>query len=251
MHNFFTTYSLLNWILISLAAFFVGLSKAGLKGVDMLNITIMALVVGSKASTGVVLPLLCFADLMAVKYYHRHAQWNHFWKLLPWMTIGVIIGVFIGKDMNEAVFKKIMAVIIILTVIIMIWLEVRKTTIIPSNKLFVSSMGLISGFTTMLGNLAGAFSNVYFLAMRLPKNNFIGTAAWVFLAMNYFKLPFQIFYWKNITLTTLQTDVVLLPALIIGFMLGVKIVAAIKDNSYRKIVTVLTFIGALFILLKK
>lgn len=251
MHDLFSTFSVLDWILLSLAAFFIGLSKAGLKGIDMLNITIMALVLGSKASTGVVLPLLCFADLMAVKYYHRHAQWNHFWKLIPWMAVGVLIGVFIGQDMDEAVFRKIMAVIIIVTVIIMLYMEMRKTIVIPSNKLFVSSMGLVSGLTTMLGNLAGAFSNVYFLAMRLPKNDFIGTAAWVFLAVNYFKLPFQIFFWKNIDTSTLKTDLILLPSLITGFLIGIKVVAAIKDDSYRKIIIVLTFIGALFIFLKR
>ncbi|MFT3746824.1 MAG: sulfite exporter TauE/SafE family protein [Agriterribacter sp.] len=251
MHDLFAAHSLSDWILISLAAFFIGLSKAGLKGVDMLNITLMAVVLGSKASTGIVLPLLCFADLMAVKYYHRHVQWNHFWKLIPWMAAGVLIGVFIGQDMDEAVFRKVMAVFIILTVMIMLFLEVRKTVVIPSNKLFVSSMGLVSGLTTMLGNLAGAFSNIYFLAMRLPKNDFIGTAAWVFLAINYFKLPFQIFFWKNITVSTLKTDILLLPSLLIGFLLGIKIVAAIKDDNYRKIIIVLTFIGALFIFLKR
>ncbi|MBN8787230.1 MAG: sulfite exporter TauE/SafE family protein [Terrimonas sp.] len=251
MHELFAAHSLLDWILISLAAFFIGLSKAGLKGVDMLNITLMAVVLGSKASTGIVLPLLCFADLMAVKYYHRHVQWNHFWKLIPWMAIGVLTGVFIGQDMDETVFRKVMAVFIILTVIIMLFLEIRKTVVIPSNKLFVSSMGLVSGLTTMLGNLAGAFSNIYFLAMRLPKNDFIGTAAWVFLAINYFKLPFQIFFWKNITVSTLKTDILLLPSLLIGFLLGIKIVAAIKDDNYRKIIIVLTFIGALFIFLKR
>ncbi|MCC6289788.1 MAG: sulfite exporter TauE/SafE family protein [Chitinophagaceae bacterium] len=251
MHDLFAAHSLSAWILISLAAFFIGLSKAGLKGVDMLNITLMAVVLGSKASTGIVLPLLCFADLMAVKYYHRHVQWNHFWKLIPWMAIGVLIGVFIGQDMNEAVFRKVMAVFIILTVMIMLFLEVRKSVVIPSNKLFVSSMGLVSGLTTMLGNLAGAFSNIYFLAMRLPKNDFIGTAAWVFLAVNYFKLPFQVFFWKNITAATLKTDILLLPSLLVGFLLGIKIVAVIKDDNYRKVIIVLTFIGALFIFLKR
>ena len=70
-------------------------------------------------------------------------------------------------------------------------------------------MGLAAGFTTMLGNLAGAFANIYFLAMRLPKNNFIGTAAWVFLVINFFKLPFQAFYWHNITGATLYVDLLL------------------------------------------
>lgn len=247
---FFSAHSLTDWILLSLAALFIGLSKAGLKGIDMLNVTIMAIVLGSKASTGMVLPLLCVGDIMAVIYYHRHAQWAHFWKLIPWMAIGIMVGVFVGKDMNEVYFRKIMAVIIILTVVIMLYMEIRKTLVVPSNIWFVSGMGLISGFTTMLGNLAGAFSNIYFLAMRLTKNDFIGTAAWVFLAINLFKLPFQIFFWKNINASTLSTGVVLLPALLLGFWAGVKIVSVIKDDSYRKIIIVLTFIGAMFIFLK-
>jgi uncharacterized membrane protein YfcA len=249
--NFLSTYSVTNWVLILLAAFIIGLSKAGLKGIDMMNVTIMAIVFGGKASTGVVLPLLCVADIWAVIYYNRHAQWPHFWKLIPWMMVGVLVGVYVGKDLNEVLFRKIMAVIIILTVVIMIILEIRKTAVIPANKFFVITMGLVSGFTTMLGNLAGAFSNIYFLAMRIPKNDFIGTAAWVFLVINLFKLPFQVFYWKNITGPTLQTDLMLLPALILGFWAGIKIVSRIKDESYRIVVIALTFLGAVVIFFKR
>ena len=250
MHLLFIN-SITNWLLILAAAFIIGLSKAGLKGIDMMNVTIMALVFGGKASTGIVLPLLCVADIMAVKYYHRHAQWPHFWKLLPWMMLGILMGVFAGKDLNEAVFRKIMAIIIMATVIIMIALEFRKTDMVPSNKLFVAGTGVVAGFTTMLGNLAGAFSNIYFLAMRLPKNDFIGTAAWVFLVINLFKLPFQVLYWKNINAATLQTDLLLLPALAAGFWAGLKIVSKIKDDSYRKVVILLTLAGAVVIFLKR
>lgn len=217
----------------------------------MLNVTIMAIVLGGKASTGVVLPLLCLADLMAVKYYHRHAEWKHFWKLIPWMVVGVLLGVMTGKEMNEIVFRKLMAVIIVVSVFIMLYFEYRKSTEVPSGKAFAGTMGLISGFTTMIGNLAGAFSNIYFLALRMAKNNFIGTAAWVFLAINYFKLPFQIFYWRNINFQSLKTSFILLPALVIGFALGVKIVARIKDDSYRKLIIVLTILGAIFIFLRR
>jgi uncharacterized protein len=243
--------TLVNWLLVALGAFIIGLSKAGMKGIDMMNVTIMAIVFGGKASTGVVLPLLCFADIIAVKYYHRHAQWSHFWKLLPWMVAGILIGVYVGKDLNEAVFRKVMASIIIITVAIMLLLELRKSITVPHNKLFVAVMGLTSGFTTMLGNLAGAFSNIYFLATRMVKNDFIGTAAWIFLVINLFKLPFQIIYWKNITSASLRIDLLLLPALLVGFYTGIKLVAKIKDNSYRKVVIALTFIGAVFIFFKR
>ena len=238
------------WVLILLAAFIIGLAKAGLKGIEMMNVTIMAIVFGSKASTGLVLPLLCFADIMSVFYYKRHVQWPRFWKLIPWMMVGILLGVYVGKDLNEALFRKLMAIIIIITVVIMIVMEYRKATPIPDNKLFVISTGLAAGFTTMLGNLAGAFANIYFLAMRMTKNDFIGTAAWLFLVINLFKLPFQVIYWKNITGATLQTDLWLIPALIAGFFAGLKIVAHIKDDSYRKVVIVLTFLGAMVIFFK-
>lgn len=249
--DIWTAYSTGSWLLVALGAFIIGLSKAGLKGIDMVNVTLMAIVFGGKASTGVVLPLLCVADVMAVWYYNRHAQWKIFWRLVPWMMAGILIGVFTGKDLNEALFRKVMAVIIVLTVIIMLFMEFRKTTAVPRNVFFTAGMGLVSGFTTMLGNLAGAFANIYFLAMQLIKNDFIGTAAWVFLAMNFFKLPFQIFYWKNITQATLATDLVLLPALVAGFAAGLRIVALLKDDSYRRLIIVLTLAGAVFIFLKR
>jgi uncharacterized membrane protein YfcA len=239
-----------SWVLIFIAAFIIGLSKAGLKGIDMVNITIMAIVFGGKASTGIVLPLLCAADIMAVTYYNRHARWNHFWRLMPWMVAGILVGVYVGKDLNEDAFRKVMALIIFLTVAIVLIREFRKKMVIPTNTLFVASTGLAAGFTTMLGNLAGAFSNIYFLAMRLPKNDFIGTAAWTFLFINFFKLPFQVVYWKNITASTLHTDLLLLPAMVVGFFTGIKLVSIIKDDSYRKVVIVLTLIGAVFIFFK-
>ena len=243
--------SVANWTLIILSAFIIGLSKGGVKGIDMLNVTIMAIVFGGKASTGIVLPLLCTADIMAVIYYHRHAQWNHFWKLIPWMVAGILVGVFTGKDMNEAIFRKVMATIIVLAVIIILVMEFRKSISVPTNKLFVGSMGLSAGFATMMGNLSGSFANVYFLAMRMLKNNFIGTAAWLFLVINFFKLPFQVFYWHNIKPSTLYVDLFLIPSLVAGFWAGVKLVSVIKDDSYRKIVIALTLIGALFMFLKR
>jgi uncharacterized membrane protein YfcA len=65
--------------------------------------------------------------------------------------------------------------------------------------------------------------------------------------INLFKLPFQVFYWKNINAAVLQTDLVLLPALLAGFWAGIKIVSRIKDDSYRKVVIALTLVGAVFI----
>jgi hypothetical protein len=249
--NIISLYSLYQWLLILLATFIIGMSKAGLKGVDMLSVTLMAFVFGSKSSTGVVLPLLCMADIAAVLYYNRHAQWKHFWKLVPWMMVGILLGVYLGKDMNEVVFRKIMALIILITIVIVLVMEYRKMAEPPQNPIFAVTTGLAAGFTTMLGNLAGAFANLYFLAMQMPKNDFIGTAAWIFLFMNLFKLPFQIFYWKNINVQTIETDLALLPLLAIGFWMGIRVVGKIKEMQYRKLVILLTLVGSIIMLVKR
>jgi uncharacterized membrane protein YfcA len=243
------TLSLGQWLLIMTGSAVIGLSKAGLKGIDMLNVTIMALVFGGKASTGVILPLLCFADILAVIYYKRNVQWIHFWKLIPPMFVGVLAGVWWGNDLNEAIFKKVMSLIILSTILLLLWLEYRKEKEVPTSYLFSNSMGLISGFTTMMGNLAGAFSNVYFLALKLSKNDFIGTAAWVFLIINLSKIPFQVFVWKNINLDTLKLNLFLTPAILVGFVIGIKIVGVINENLFRKLIMILTLIGSFLIFL--
>jgi uncharacterized membrane protein YfcA len=196
------------------------------------------------------LPLLSLADIAAVIYYNRHAQWSHFRKLAPWMVIGILLGVFAGKDMHEDIFKKVMAAIILITIAIVLIMEYRKSDQVPDHPAFAASTGLAAGFTTMIGNLAGAFSNLYFLAMRMEKNNFIGTAAWIFLFMNLFKMPFQIFYWKNINADTLKTDLFLVPALALGFWAGIVWVGRIRDEQYRKMVLLLTLAGAILMLLR-
>lgn len=242
------------WICALAAGFFLGLAKSGIKGISVLIVTLMALAFGSKASTGVVLPLLIAGDIFAVSYYNRFTKWKYLWKLLPWMLVGVLIGVVVGQDLPELHFKRVMGVIIILTLVMMIWWERKKDFQLSTSgwlgKAFGAFMGLSAGITTMIGNLAGAFSNIYFLAMRLPKNNFIGTAAWLFFIVNLFKLPFHIYYWETITWDSAMLSLKILPGLLVGLFIGVRLVDKINDKAYRQMIIILTAIGALLIFIR-
>lgn len=233
-----------------LAALVLGISKAGLKGLGVLIVTLMALSYPAKASTGILLPLLIFADIMAVLYYKKHAKWDLILRFLPWMIIGILLGVIVGKDLPAHYFKQGMAFIIIISVLIMYAWERLKINKIPSSAWFAGSMGTAAGFTTMIGNLAGAFSNIYFLALRIPKNEFIGTAAWLFFIVNLFKLPFHIWAWGTINTESFLISLKLIPWLIIGFIIGIWIVKKIKNAQYRQFILVMTAIGAIVILFK-
>ena len=166
-----------DFLLAAFCAFLLGISKSGLKGIAVLIVTGFALVYDARNSTGVLMPLLIVGDVFAITYYKRHVQWIYIIKLLPWMILGVLMGVVGGKLISESIFKYGMAGIILFSVALMWYWENKKDKSIPSHWTFASSMGILAGFTTMVGNLAGAYSNIYFLAMRLPKNTFIGTAA--------------------------------------------------------------------------
>ena len=239
------------WGLAFLAAFLLGISKSGIKGITILIVTLLVLVFGGKASTGIMMPLLITGDIFAVFYYNRHAEWKYLRKLLPWMIIGVVIGSFVGQELPESLFKQFMAVIILLTVVAMFWWDRKKDFKAPDYMWFAGVMGLSAGFTTMIGNLAGAFSNLFFLAMRVPKNVFIGTTAWLFFIINLFKLPFHIFHWETINWNSIAVNIYLIPVLILGLLCGVKIVGKIKDTFYRKMILVLTAVGAVVIMVKE
>ncbi len=238
------------WFFAFLGAFLLGTSKAGLKGIGVVIVTIMAIVFGGKQSTGVLIPMMIAADIFAVIYYHRHTQWKYLVKLLPSMVIGVLLGVWFGNDISDAFFKQLMAILILGIVVFMIYMERKKTNEIPKSRVFSNGMGLLAGFTSMIGNLAGSFSNIYFLAMRLPKNEFIGTAAWLFFVINVFKLPFHIFVWKTVSVESLKLNLILVPGVILGFFIGVKIVKLINNQVYRKFILIVTAIGAVIILFR-
>lgn len=240
----------LQWLAISFAVFLLGLSKSGIKGIGIIIVVILAFVFGEKASTGILLPMLICADILAVIYYNRHAQWHIIKKLIPWIIVGILIGVWVGNDISAFIFKRLMAVIIIVSVLIMFYIENRKSKTVPTNKLFSAVAGFLTGFTTMIGNLAGPISTIYFLTMRFKKNEFIGTAAWLFFIINLFKLPFHIFVWETVTIQTLALNSVLIPAVGLGFFLGVAIVKLISNVNYRRFILIVTALGGLIMLFR-
>lgn len=231
-------------VMVLLAAFFIGMAKTGVHGVAMFAVPIMALIFGGKASSGLMLPMLIMADLFAVWYYHRHANWGFLIKLFPSAAVGVLIATVIGNSIDDVMFKQIMAVVIFVSLGIMLWMETSKKENVPDYLWFAVLMGTLGGITTMIGNLAGSIMALYLLSMRLPKNEYIGTAAWFFLAINLFKVPFHVFSWETISLNSFYLNLLGLPFIALGAYIGVQIVKRIAENYYRWLILAMTAIAA-------
>lgn len=236
-------------ILFYLVAILIGMSKTGVHGAGMMAVPILASVFGGQPSSGILLPVLCLADILGVWYYHRHASWVHLKLLFPWAAIGTVAGTITGNYIDDETFKLIMAIVIGGIVLLMIWMERNKKRDIPQNPWFGRITGITGGFTSMVGNLAGSVMAVYFLSMRLPKNVFIGTAAWFFLVMNLFKVPFHVISWKTITWNIFLLDLTTIPFIIAGGLAGIVIVKNLSEIVYRWFIIVMTVVAAIFMVL--
>jgi uncharacterized membrane protein YfcA len=249
IHLFTFSFSYSELAIFLVVAILTGMSKTGILGAGMIAVPMLAVIFGGQLSSGILLPILCLADIMGVWYYHRHASWSHLKKLFPWAAVGTVLGTVVGESIDDSAFKLVMAVTIVLSVFIMIWMERGRKEEIPDYKWFAGLTGVAGGFTSMVGNLANSVVAIYFLTMRLPKNAFIGTTAWFFLGINWFKVPFHIFIWKTINLNTFLLDLFTIPFIALGAFLGVLIVKKMKDRTYRWFIIAMTLVAAIFMIL--
>lgn len=238
-------------VLFLILAMVSGMAKAGLSGFGLAIVPVMALIFGAKESTGVILPMLITADIMAVIYYRRNAVWKHIIRVLPWVAAGIIIALIIGKLINNNQFRIVLITVVWIMLILMLVNDLRKNKSIdiPENKFFGAFIGVTGGFSTMIGNAAGPVFTLYFLAMRLPKKEFIGTSAWLYLIMNTGKLPLQVLVWKNISLNSLILDFIAIPVIALGIFLGIRIVKLLPENVYRYFVIITTLVSSILLFL--
>ena len=248
--------SIWEWCAVIFCGLCVGMAKTGINGLGTLVVPVLVIVFGAKPSTGILLPMLCVADLIAVAYYRRSAEWKYIIRLLPWALAGFAVALLTERQIPDKGFKTLIGVCILAGLLVMLWSEYcgknGKSASVPSGWQFSALFGVAGGFSTMIGNAAGPIMSVFLLSVRLPKNAFVGTAAWFFMIVNFLKLPLQYFVWNNISGDTLLFDLALLPAILIGAWIGIVFVKKVSEKNYRRnddvrmfIITVHAIKGAL------
>ncbi|MCS7119969.1 MAG: sulfite exporter TauE/SafE family protein [Nitrososphaerota archaeon] len=242
--------SWLQWVIIIMTAVSIGLTKTGIPGLSILFIPLMAEYFPAKASTGIVLPLLMLADVFAVIYYRKNAIWHHLLKLLPWTSVGVVIGYVAMGMISDAQLKPIIGAIILIILMSNFWFERNRKSedSIPQKMWFAAGLGIAAGVTTMMANAAGTIFTIYLLTMKIPKTEFVGTSAWFFFILNWFKFPFSVSL-GLITLETLHLDFMIFPAVAAGAITGILLLKKIPESEFRIIVQVLAALAAINLLI--
>jgi len=233
-----------DWFLLILCALLIGGNKAGLRGVSIIAIPIFAGYFGGRTSVSTILPLLITGDICSVIIYRKRIRWSYLIRLLPSTLAGLAFGMVAGKVMPDRIFRLVMAVLIFTCLILMLIKEFRKNPLeLPDNWMAHGTAGFTGGFSTMVGNAAGPIMSLYLLSMNLPKEVFIGTGAVFFFTVNMIKVPVHAFVWGSMTLETLMVDAVLAPFVLIGLLLGLKVVRRMPERPFRLFIIFATLAG--------
>ncbi len=243
------------WVAVLLAAFLVGLSKTGIPGIGILAVALFATVIPARESAGIVLPLLICADMVAVANYMGQARWGHLFRIIPWAVAGILVGYFtVDLISGDAMGRLIGLILVGLASYQILGALKRRAELAPAAEragrrpAFAAFMGLLAGFTTMVANAAGPVMSLYLTAMRFPKMEFLGTAAWYFFLLNSFKVPFSVSL-GLITGETLVFNLKLIPAVLAGAVLGRVVIHFIPQRTFERIALGLAFLAGLRLLL--
>lgn len=233
-------------ILLAALGFFIGVDKMGLRGGPVVFVPFLAAAFGARFTSGLIAPLLLFADILAVIVYRRTCDWKLVIRVVIWMFIGIGIGALVGDRIPENLFRILLGTILLLMLSLMAFLELRKGQVaIPDTPLITGPIGIVGGFGSMLGNVAGPIMSLFLLARHLPKQLFLGTSAIIFLIVNTAKLPLHIFYWETISPRSLGMNAICIPFILLGALAGKPLVALIPEKAFRYFIMLIALVGAI------
>jgi uncharacterized membrane protein YfcA len=238
------------WLLLAVGAVMVGVAKTGVAGLSILFVALFAAALPStKQASGLVLPLLIVGDVVAVFAYRRHMRWSHLARLFPWTAAGVLIGYFALGAISDRTARTLIGAIVLTLAALSYWLRRRPAQ--DERALahwgVAAVIGVIAGFTTLVANAAGPLMAIYLVAMRLPKLEYVGTAAVFFFVLNLFKLPFMVSL-GLVTGASLELNLLLAPCVVLGALAGRRLLARINQRVFEELALGLSALAAVVLL---
>jgi uncharacterized membrane protein YfcA len=239
--------TLVSILYIAISAFLVGFSKTSVGGLGILVVPLIAIAMPGPESTGLLLPMLVIADIIAVIAYHRSCEWAVVRRIFPLTAIGVGIGYLIMDRLPRDIFSSILGTIV-LFILIVGWILEKHPVSPTGNRIITWVVGICAGISTMVANAAGPLMGIYLIQQGLPKKNFVGTRSWYFLMLNLFKLPFSTRL-GFVTLSSLMINLYALPLIFIGALIGVAVLRFIDVMLFKWIVRIAAVVSAIKLLM--
>ncbi|MGB1260263.1 MAG: sulfite exporter TauE/SafE family protein [Akkermansiaceae bacterium] len=232
------------WFLAALAAFCIGVSKAGFSGISLISVFLLADIFGAKESLGVALPMLIIADLIVYPAFRKYSSWKRVWVLTWPALIGMAAGIFVLGTVDNGTMRKVIGGIILLMALIQVIgkLSPRLLDRVAETSQFGIFAGTAGGVATVLANAAGPIMQLYMLSRKMDKMELIGVGARFFLVINLMKLPLNAGL-DLMNKDTLLLNLILAPAIALGVFGGKKVLHLIPQRAFEATVVVFAFLA--------
>lgn len=246
---FFQGFSAFELAMLIVSALLIGINKTGIPGLGLVPVLLLTLVFPTRLSTGLQLGMLCMADVAAVCWYRRNANWKLILRLIPAAAVGLAVGTLVVNHLDDfAMGKMIGGIVLFLCAVSLVRdLVLKEGKRIPTHWAFGAAAGFLAGFTTLVANAAGPVSALYFLALKLDKKEYVGTGAWFFLIMNWVKLPIFVFQGR-ITLASFRADLAMIPFLLLGAAAGILLLKRLSQEYFNLLVLIFSVLAGIKLL---
>lgn len=236
-------------------ALLIGIDKSGFGGgIGVIATPLIALSIPVAEAAALVLPILIFGDILAVKHYHQQADRKNLSLLLPSVIIGIVIGALFFQYFADN--KRILNVGIALIALGFVVFQLSRERLYkrlehtsPSRPLGIL-LGTAAGFTSTIAHVGGPLVVIYLLPQDLPKAAFVGTNAVLFFITNVIKLiPYALLGLLHIG--NLSTILILLPITWIGTQIGRYLNKRFSNLWFNRILYILLALTSIQLLFRQ
>ncbi len=232
--------------ILLVAGLLTGFSKLSVGGMGLLILPVLMISFSGPEALGLILPIYCLTDLIAITAYRQQINWPLLWRLLPMGLLGVVVGGWVLTEINAEQFTIMLGIIVVAMVVLGIWLDYRPAMFMR-HRLVAYITGVASGFISLVANAAGPIMSLFMMEQRMSKQAYVSTRAWAFFMMNLIKIPvlwsLGVMHWES-----MYTSFYCIPGLLVGALIGAKLLEHIKPVHFKWLIRIIALMAAVKLL---
>ncbi len=226
------------------AVLVIGVSKGGFGGgLGVLAVPLMSLAVSPIQAAAILLPILCFMDIISTRVFWKRWSTTELRVVLPAAIVGIGLGTVVFSLLSEALIRLIVGVVAVAFTLYHYASKLAGKAHVTWPPWAGRIAGTVAGFTSFVAHAGGPPVDMYLLRRPLDKTAFVGTTAFFFLVVNYVKLiPYA--WLGQFDTTNLVTSVALFPVAAAGVLGGYWMHRRVSDSVFFGLVyLLLLFVG--------
>lgn len=222
------------------AVILAGISKAGLGGaVGGLAVPVMSLAIAPPRAVAILLPILLVMDAMGLFAFRGKIDRAVLRVAIPAGLVGTLLGWWLFRTVDERWIRGLIgaeAVIFALQRLLegqAAWTGAPR----PLRTGRAAFWSAVSGFTSFVSHAGGPPMMQLMMPLKLHREIFVGTMAWYFAAINFSKIgPYGAL--GLLDETQLATSLALMPAVPVGYVLGLVLLRKASPALFVRVATV-------------